>query len=501
MVDWFLILIVLIMLVLLGVINLYIMAHYSHPLESKFGGSIFAKVIIILALMMAQGQILLLPLDVSDVQNDAGLDMKSFWYTLTMTSAIFIFFILPVAMFYYETEGDELKSRVWHAVMMEFFFIVISCLIVFVTYATLSNADIPLYKHGCDMSISVDNAQLVSLDSTSLSTDCSGSSSEFTVTVSFAVYLIGLIAFIGWFVFLIFVGVGFSAIPIDLINEFRGRPRSMDKGEFNRRRNTLLQHVQKLRKDGKVLENVKESVDKKKGLDGWKKRRFFNRDLTKYEARCLIAEREFVTLEKISNLSKVEPFLYWFKLLAGIVLAILSFFWIIHILLWVLIEVNGKPVHPFFNNFLDGLVSGKVEFMSTGVFTCIALYLLWAAMKGNMKFGLRFFCFTFYPMRANETFLSSFIFNAFMISIWTMSLVQFLVTCFSQYCRDTDAYLIFLVQINNMWFFQWFWSSQFFPWLLLIWIIISFFYLIFKPQEKLSLDDQIKDKDLEANRH
>lgn len=77
-------------------------------------------------------------------------------------------------------------------------------------------------------------------------------------------FLVGLIAFIGWFLFLIFIGVGFSAIPIDLINEFRHRPKSMDKGEFNRRKNKLLQHVQKLRKDGKVLENVKQNIGKLK---------------------------------------------------------------------------------------------------------------------------------------------------------------------------------------------------------------------------------------------
>ena len=185
----------------------------------------------------------------------------------------------------------------------------------------------------------------------------------------------------------------------------------------------------------------------------------------------------------------------------GIIVSILSFVWVLHIFLWVIVEVNGKPVHPFLNNMLDGLVEGYVEFFSTGIFTIIALYLLWATMKGNIKFGLRFFWFTFYPLRPNETFLSSFIFNAFMISVWTMSLLQFLVTCFTQYTLNTDAYLIFEVQIRHLWFFKWFWDSKFFPWILIIWIVIAFFYLIFKPVERLSLEDQIKNKDLEANRH
>lgn len=98
-------------------------------------------------------------------------------------------------------------------------------------------------------------------------------------------YLIGLIAFIGWWIFIIFVGVGLTAIPMDLINEFRNRPRRMSPQDFVVKRNKLLQHVKMLRKDGKYLENVKESVDKGKGVKGWKNKRIFGNDLTKFEAK------------------------------------------------------------------------------------------------------------------------------------------------------------------------------------------------------------------------
>jgi magnesium-transporting ATPase (P-type) len=104
-------------------------------------------------------------------------------------------------------------------------------------------------------------------------------------------------------------------------------------------------------------------------------------------------------------------------------------------------------------------------------------------------------------MRPNETFLSSLIFNAFMINIWAFSLIQYLVLNFSQFARETDAYLIFIVQLENMWFYKWFYSNELFTWFLIVWIVLAFFYLIFKPTEKLSLEDQIKNKDLEANRN
>ena len=183
--------------------------------------------------------------------------------------------------------------------------------------------------------------------------------------------------FIGFWIFLLFVGVGISAVPIDLIISFRRRPKKLSENQFNNRRNQLLKHVKGLRQEGKRLETIKEAVDKGKGWKGWKERRTFGRDLTKFEARCLIAEQEFIVLEKVTKLSKVEPWLYYLKAIAGILLIVLSFIWFVHIFLFVLIRPRGNPVHPFLNDFLEGLRSGHVEFLSTGVFACLALYLLW----------------------------------------------------------------------------------------------------------------------------
>lgn len=270
---------------------------------------------------------------------------------------------------------------------MEFFFLVVSAIVIFVSYALLSKSNIPIFGISCDMSGST---TLLSLAAEGYN-NCSSSETTFTVDIAFAVYFIGLLAFIGWWLFILFVGVGLTAIPMDLINEFRNRPRRMSPNQFEMRRNKLLKHVQLLRKDGKHLESVKESVDNGKGIKGWKNKRTFNRDMTKFEARCMIAEREFILLEKISNMSKVEPFLYWLKLFAGIILILLSLTWIVHIFLWLLVKPNGVPVHPFLNNFLEGLRAGYVEFLSTTCFALLALYLLWATIKGNIKFGLRFF--------------------------------------------------------------------------------------------------------------
>ena len=45
--DIFLLIVVLIMIGLLILLNLYIVAHYAHPLESSFGGSVLTKILVV----------------------------------------------------------------------------------------------------------------------------------------------------------------------------------------------------------------------------------------------------------------------------------------------------------------------------------------------------------------------------------------------------------------------------------------------------------------------
>lgn len=500
MVDPFLVIVVIVMMIVMFIMNVYLVVHYSHPLESKFWGAIVWKILMVFALLIIEWEILTLPLDVSNTHQNGNLDMKGFWYTVTMTSWCLLFLLLPLAYFFYETEGDQLKSRICQTTWMMSSFIIIWVLIVFLTYPFMNKSDIPIDSVDWNMSLTVNSGVLLSYSSTSTSDSCSLSSTTFKTEISFAVYMIGLLSFIGWWIFVFFLGVGLVAIPMDLINEFRNRPVRIEQGEFNRRRTKLLQHVTKLRKDGKQLESVKETVEKSKGIKGWKNKKVFNRDLNKHEIQWMIAEREFLLLEKITKISKLEPCLYVLKLLIGIFFILWSIVWLIHIILWVIAKSASDYVHPFLNGLLEGIRQINVDFISATIFALLAIYLLFATIKGNVKFGLRFFWITFYPLRPNETFVSSFVFNVWLIQLWTFSLLQFLVRNFSMFARNTDAFKIFQIQVRYAWFFKWFWTSEFFSWFLLFWTCIAFIYLMCKPAERLSLDSKMRNTDVEENK-
>jgi len=51
-----------------------------------------------------------------------------------------------------------------------------------------------------------------------------------------------------------------------------------------------------------------------------------------------------------------------------------------------------------------------------------SIYLLWCCTKGALKFGLRIpFIFSVHPMKVNETWMNSFLFNVNLILICSVS--------------------------------------------------------------------------------
>jgi hypothetical protein len=60
--------------------------------------------------ILAECQILVLPLDVANAHENTNFHMTIFWYIVFMTSAFYMMVILPFGLFY--TETDEEKAFV-----------------------------------------------------------------------------------------------------------------------------------------------------------------------------------------------------------------------------------------------------------------------------------------------------------------------------------------------------------------------------------------------------
>lgn len=63
---------------------------------------------------LAQGTILMVPLDVANTRLEGEIDMRAMWYTITSIMCFFLFIFVPIALFFYESEGLGMVSLIPH---------------------------------------------------------------------------------------------------------------------------------------------------------------------------------------------------------------------------------------------------------------------------------------------------------------------------------------------------------------------------------------------------
>ena len=151
--------------------------------------------------------------------------------------------------------------------------------------------------------------------------------------IDFIGHLIGCMSFLGGILVAFFGGIGLVSVPYDLIYEYVYMPQPMASEEqFNSRKLMLLNYSLKLRAMGKALENERGIVAEIKGSNGWKRRSVFAKKMRILESRALRAEKEYSILEMEANYYQmVEPLTYTFKLVLGILAALLSLNWVVQL--------------------------------------------------------------------------------------------------------------------------------------------------------------------------
>ena len=87
--------------------------------------------------------------------------------------------------------------------------------------------------------------------------------------------------------------------------------------------------------------------------------------------------------------------------------------------------------------------------------------------------------------------MNSFLFNTNLILLSSISVTHFCTTAFREYVTMTDIDLIFGTQVKHLRFFVYFYKYNIFIYAIFSLMVISFIYLICKPNDRASLEDQI----------
>lgn len=89
--------------------NIYLLAYYCHPDDAGFGSGLFSKIIVCMGMTLTWATVLMYPLDVSNSRsesNSAPFRMDLFWYIIYLVTAIFVLFVIPACIYYYESDPD-----------------------------------------------------------------------------------------------------------------------------------------------------------------------------------------------------------------------------------------------------------------------------------------------------------------------------------------------------------------------------------------------------------
>lgn len=495
--DFFLIIVVLVMAVLiaLGVVGLII--AYGHPDDKTQAW--LPKIVTIFGFWLAFAAILAIPYDVANRRGDGGgLRLDVLWQIIFIVMAVMIGFVVPYTFFYYESQIDEDDIKGFcdrqgvAALKSTFFFLIFFIGALLCMWGLLNETEVPVWRiaQNTTMVVAYDQQfpqlqRAANLTNICYAPFCTAGVIYWNMVLTFPVYIIAFLSFVGWWFFTFFAAVGLFALPMDLINDFRTRPKPISHAVYFDEKQKLGQRCTKLIELGKKLQNL----DDLSGSRGFFERRQDAANMKMFEQHVWLLKKDVKMLETAHSLTNYNPLIPIGGLILGIISLGISFMWILHIILYVL---PNEPIHPFLNDFFVQLenISGFSLFGVTA-FAVFSFYLLWACIKGNFKLGIRFAFIKMYPMELKNTYMNAFLANTWVILLCSIPCVQFCATAFPIYTRYTDIDILFGTQIKNLKFLRYFYAYDVFIFILIIVAFLSLLYFIARPNDQAKKIEKI----------
>lgn len=265
------------------------------------------------------------------------------------------------------------------------------------------------------------------------------------IRTSFALYVVAISSALGWVMFIVFGGIGVAAFPVDLIRAFLSRPLStITKSEY-------MKAARGLAGRAREIKDLGEEIRKEERANGrtrkWKRNfKDLNRELMILEEEHEELESKFPQGEDGETKWVLFQLSFFLKLFVGIVGILVSTVWLIHIVVYMLVD---PPLSPFLNDLFIEL-DEIFPLFGTLAFGLFCLYLTAVTIKGHMKLGLDFGFLDLYPVRANGTMMNSMLVNTALVLLSSTAVIQFCASAFPLYAADTAIEEIFGNDIENL---------------------------------------------------
>lgn len=497
--DWVLSLMVGIVIELLLFVNLYTVLKWTDPHDQA--GSLPLVMLVVFSITCAEGAVLGLSLDVHNAKDGGNWDMAIFWESMACILFSLIIFFLPLGIFQYEAyddpairkrrgKGNDAAAAFRSALCTMFFLLSSVFMLISLMWYFLKTATVPITKLSQDESSMLVSSVVTS--SSSGESDYFGSvlsnaelakinsmeseDTTFDIDLSYAMYIFAATTFFGWFLFVIFGGVGLAAVPMSLLNKWFNRPKVLTPSEISEKKSQIAFQTNELIKEGEIFRtNRQEFSEGRPGYMQQRKRR--NEDRTKlneFKRSVFLIEEELDEL-LVSECMKQDynPLTPFINLILGIFSAIVSLLWLLQIILFMLVKPSASQ---FLNDLLKGL-DGFFPLFAIVVLALFSGYLLVCVTVGLFKFGIRCFCITLHPMRYGKTLINSFLVNAILIVFCCLPTVHFCTLAFESYASKATISRLVGVQFKYAKFFKYFYMNDIFIYVLVVIAGLSIVYL------------------------
>lgn len=461
-IDIFLCVITGVIFTVIWVIAVYGMVYFQHPYD--INSSIFPKIVVVLGMTITATNVLLLPLDVAQRGSAyGGLPMDFFWLAIYVLIAILGVIVLPFSVFFYEAEDPDSKTgkRCGFSILKTLIVFLIFAALVVVGYFFIGTAEIPIQVYRApviDLRVNPENGSFVC---TARLCGVTPTGYLQNIKLSIFTFLIAACSAVGWIIFAIFGGIGLIALPLDLINDFRERPRPISAEVYTERKIRIGEKAETLIKQG--LEVQKKGANRKQKNE-WKNQAY-------------LLDQAY-TYNEIAYKKKGGPtIIYIIKLILGILSLCLSIMWILQIIIWT--NLNYYPLLNYMLMAMDG-VWGFFGVLFFGIFS---FYLLLCVVKGAFKWGIRVpLLMSLHPIKKNATLLSSLLVNTNLVLAASVAVTHLCADSFSLYSRITAINSIFSICLKYLYGLSYYWMVM--RWVLIGVTGLSIIFFIFHPTDK-----------------
>ena len=246
--------------------------------------------------------------------------------------------------------------------------------------------------------------------------------------------------------------------------------------EYSKRKIAIESRTKKLMEIGDMLQNERRESGENKGNKSGRK------TYSKFKQAVYQLESDWDSIQTSYRQHGGNPLLYWAYLFLGIMCAVYAILWVLHIFLYVLPD-------PYLGTFLNRIfvwADGFWGLLGSTLFMTFTFFLLWAVIKGNIKFGARFMMVEIHPMKYKGTLMNSFLFNTALILLASLAVVQFTATAFAPYARGTVVFSLFTNVVRYLRWLNYFWTYSILGMMGVA--LLATIYLSIKPSDRVDIE-------------